>query len=435
VLELLLLGRKTSPDWFWDFRGGALPAGATFSRASTGWYINNAGSLVSASSDTARFAYGPVGATPHGLLIEQPTTNLYLRSNEFENAAWTSAAGTVVANQAVFADGTTTMDKYVENASANTARIIAQTVAQPTDVYIGNSVFVRAGTRTRAYVGIQGSAGHWVSAFFDLTTGTLVSTSVGTTSGTLGYSYIKDYGGGLFRIGVVGKISQANPFLAFGMLPNSGTSTDTWGAQSYNGDGVSFMHFGGAQAETSGMITSYVPTTTATVTRAKDVLSVPTSRVSGFGDGLSGGVWVATYRLYTVTLSGAGQNIFFVYNVGLANNYVDIRAQSGTQGGPNTTGVLVRTNGVFQVNISTTLARAAIDGRAKQASGVGPTLASEAIGGTLGQNVRGSYLMPIGDDAVLLGGSTGTDQLNGALESVAFYRGQRSGPFVQRVTQ
>lgn len=58
-----------------SFMGGSLPAGATLTRASTGWVFDNAGILQSAAVDVARFPYNTTTLAARGLWNEPTATN------------------------------------------------------------------------------------------------------------------------------------------------------------------------------------------------------------------------------------------------------------------------------------------------------------------------------------------------------------------------
>jgi hypothetical protein len=98
VLDLLLFGQKTAPDFVWDARAGVLPPGASFSRASTGWTFNNAGLLVSTSANTARFYYEPATLQPLGYLAEMQSTNAITWSQKLTDPSWAATGVTVVDN-------------------------------------------------------------------------------------------------------------------------------------------------------------------------------------------------------------------------------------------------------------------------------------------------------------------------------------------------
>lgn len=95
----------------------------TFTRASSGTCLkgNTAsgianGDMVTCSTDQPRVMPGGDGTGGLGLLVEGVRTNLCLRSQELDNAAWTSlnnvvAAPTVTADAAVQPDGTTTAER------------------------------------------------------------------------------------------------------------------------------------------------------------------------------------------------------------------------------------------------------------------------------------------------------------------------------------
>jgi len=80
-------------------QGGSL----TFTRASSAFCQNTAGTLVLLSSDQPRIQ-------PAGLLVEAAATNACIRSEALDNAAWTNNVLVVTANSTVAPDGTTTAD-------------------------------------------------------------------------------------------------------------------------------------------------------------------------------------------------------------------------------------------------------------------------------------------------------------------------------------
>jgi hypothetical protein len=250
VLELLLLGQKTAADWFWDFRSGAIPPGATFTRGSSGWYFNSAGVLTSASSNVARFDYDPATLSPLGYLAEMQSTNLLLRSEAFDNAAWSKTTSSVSADQAVAPDGNTTMDKLIEDATASAPHSIAQQFTLAGDTYTAVSVFAKAGTRTAFHVTLYGTTNDWVSAVFNLSNGTASQTATGSTSGTLLSASIRSIGGGLYRCSLIAKVTTANPFQIIGLAnAATGNTFSGSGGIAYNGDGASYVYLWGAQAK------------------------------------------------------------------------------------------------------------------------------------------------------------------------------------------
>lgn len=76
----------------------ALPSVLTLTRLSNGSYLNNSGSLVSASNDIARFDHGFDGSTwkNQGLLVEKQKTNFIPRQYTFENMSSAQATTTVL---------------------------------------------------------------------------------------------------------------------------------------------------------------------------------------------------------------------------------------------------------------------------------------------------------------------------------------------------
>lgn len=121
---------------------GAKGEAMTFSRASSATCLKTVGAapqsiangdMVTCTSGQARVMPGPDGTAINGLLSETSRTNLAVRSQEFDNAAWTKgsvtiAAATVTADFGVAPDGTTTAERLQVAAcpSVDTASYVFQ---------------------------------------------------------------------------------------------------------------------------------------------------------------------------------------------------------------------------------------------------------------------------------------------------------------------
>jgi hypothetical protein len=106
------------------------------------------------------------------------------------------------------------------------------------------------------------------------------------------------------------------------LMPDSGTSFAT---SSYTGDGVSGLYLFGFQLEAGAFPTSYISTTSATVTRAADVASITGSNFSSWYNQTEGTVF-ADFRLNGI----AAQNKIVNADAGAGfANSVDIYCISG----------------------------------------------------------------------------------------------------------
>jgi hypothetical protein len=253
-----------TPYHYWDFINDralfasadvgpvASTPGWSFSRASTGYYTNADGTLTS-------FASGALRRGNRGVLIEGARTNLLLRSQEFDNASWAKSNSTATANAIVAPDGTTTADRLIENTNNNVhnfGQAVVTTAAAHTF-----SVYAKAGERTYMlmYHNVSGQG-----RVFDLASGALGGVA---GLGTPTTSTITALGNGWYRCSItVTATAASNEFYCYAM---SDATTYFYAGSTSNG-----LYLWGAQLEAASFPSSYIPTTSASATRAADVLTV-----------------------------------------------------------------------------------------------------------------------------------------------------------------
>ena len=225
----------------------------TFSRASTATRVNASGLVEDVASNVPRLDY--LGSTCPKLLLEPSRTNVARHNSDFTNAVWVGAGTTVVANQAVSPDGTTSADLVYPPASGNFAGRYQNLAAGTTGVL---SCYVKQAGKRFAQLGTDNNATY--TCAFDLQLGTVVRTATNYTA------TITSVGNGWYRItaAYVSSAAQAYPFI--------GVSDDAAGAVTT--DGTNGLYLWGFQYEVSASYaTSVIPTTTAAVTRLADAAS------------------------------------------------------------------------------------------------------------------------------------------------------------------
>jgi hypothetical protein len=258
------------------------------------------------------------------ILVEPQRTNLLLRSEEF-NLNWSSIRLSVTPNTTIGPGGLMNADSLIENTDTQT-RVVRQLVNTTVSSYTF-SVYAKANTRNWIYLSNAITGSTW----FDLSNGTIGFTSVGVTAS------ITSVGNGWYRCATV--LTGTIALTAFDIGLSTGNLISI-----YTGDGTSGLFIWGAQLEAGSYPTSYIPTTTASVTRNADVLT----RNNIFTNGLitaAGGTWFVDLRdtktyirdtsnfgLFLSTVgNGFGGNGFVFYNIsGLNQRLVLAKYVSGT---------------------------------------------------------------------------------------------------------
>jgi len=260
-IAFLNRARGTDATSFYDFVTGALPTGVSFTRASSGWRYNSAGLLVSETTDAPRFQYDPAALTPRGLLIEDAATNIPTYSEQFDNAAWSKTRSSITANAIVAPDGTTTMDKLVEDTSSGT-HILTRNYSFAAGTTYTQQIFAKAGERQYFVINFVSNVFGGVgtqTAVFNLGAGTVHSVT------SLVTAHIQNVGSGIYRCTASCLATSSNSQPLTLALSTDGTVT------SYTGDGTSGLYVWGYQMTATDFASSYIPTTSAAVARAAEM--------------------------------------------------------------------------------------------------------------------------------------------------------------------
>ena len=237
---------------------GTLDPTWTFTRASTATYYDGTGVIQTAAINVPRWDYDPSTQQLNGLLLEEARTNLILNSGDFTNASWIKAVCTLAAG-VTGPNGATTGSGIISNNGV--IGYLGQNLTGVAGTTYTVSCFCKAGSLTTVQIlipAILWSDASWRFVIFDLSLGTVSSVVGGGASGT-----ITPVGNGWYRCSITATPDQA------------ATTAVQFARATANGNGVTIQHYAwGAQIEVGSYVTSYIPTTTATVARARDSLSM-----------------------------------------------------------------------------------------------------------------------------------------------------------------
>lgn len=244
ALVVLFEGLTTGDLYLW---GAQVELGST---AST--YIKSVGyngtipATYTASTDYA------------ALLYETASTNLLTYSEQFNSAAWSKLNTSIIANSVSAPDGNITADTLTAGATSLQKYIYGSYT--PTAAAYTMSVFAKTGTVNWLGLCLDGNSAVVQGAFFDLSAGVVGTVKSGTTA------TMKNLGNGWYRCSITRTMPAiaSSPLIEVHTADNQAT---TWIA---NGD--ESIYIWGAQIELGTTATSYIPTTSSTVTRAADVV-------------------------------------------------------------------------------------------------------------------------------------------------------------------
>ncbi len=319
-------------------------AGGSFTRASIGTYFDSTGVLQTAASGVPRFDWDPITHAARGILIEESRTNLltYSALSSTSGTGWSGSNTSfmTVNNPGSLPVGAPACLRDEVNTGQSSGFVTKSLVLSPSTVYTF-SVWVYVPSNVpvgKAFLAAWYNNAGWQTILSQATVERdqwVRKTLTFTTNAT-------------YTTTIVG----------------AGISTGTPGLQSY-----ACL----AQLEQGSFATSYIPTTSATVTRAADFLQIP---VGSWFSGTAGTFWASSIS----TASGAG-NWRRVAEVsdGTSSNRIFI----GDSGGPTSTYAQVQKAGTIEAALSDGVALGAVrkQALAYKVNDIGYVLNNGALGG------------------------------------------------------
>lgn len=363
---------RVLPKLALDFTTASLDPRVTFSRTTDAThpatYVNSSGYVTSATNDQPRFDYDPITLACKGLLIEESRTNVMTNSNDF--SGWTSNGASVSASSVVSPDGTTNAT-LITGASGNLRIYKLLSGLSSTSTY-SFSWFAKAGTSNTIAIDFVNVTNGPV---FNFSTGTWGSSGAWVVSAQL-------LANGWYRLtaSVACNTTSAGPGLRVASVGST-------------------AHIYGFQMELGAFATSYIPTTTAALTRNADV-AVMTG--TNFSDWFNASEGSAVIQVLPSTISGTRPAVEFDDNT--ANETIVLRgvaadpqlyvvdggaAQATLDAGTITANAAYRLAGAWKSSSFAT----AINGAASvsQLSGTYPTV-TQARFGSDGTNYLNGWL-------------------------------------------
>ena len=285
----------------------------TFTRASSGTYINAAGQLAYSGG--------------FGL-------NLSAFPQNFDNAAWTKSNCSVTPNSGIAPDGTNTAYSLYES-TTNTTHVIATTVSGAASVpVVTSSIYLKANNRKIAYFGAGGGLPQQVQ--INLTTGAVLNTPSVTYS-------VLNAGNGWWRVSVTTSYSPVAG-IALYICNDAGATT-------YTGDGTSGILIWGAQVELGSILSKYFPTNLNTPrfdwasTTQIGIRNLLSSTVVLTNASYWNGIQVSVAAANSITDPFGGNSAYLISEVAVSSIHYWKQSISLTKGNQYVASVYVQYNG------------------------------------------------------------------------------------------
>jgi hypothetical protein len=354
-----------------DFTTGTLDPRVTVTRAlNTATRINSAGLVEIVNANLPRFDYDPTTLVCRGLLIEELRANLALYSSDFADPMWlknfsgVASAPVVTANYAVAPDGTTTADRVVFSLNGGTTTAAISTLEQAvtyTAASYAGSFWLKSNT---------GASQTILLVVANATVATLTVTPTWQR-----FSGARTTASGLSNFAL----------RARGTFTGDITDISVWGAQ----------------VELGAFASSYIPTTTTSLTRNADSVTMTGTNFSDWYTSGSGTIIVSTLlsalsttaAQTSINLGVDGNNQIYLYANNTAGSRDAVIVTSGSGQGFNSISGANTTSYTKQGFAFATNSSAHVINDGSPVTDATVTLPSAANTLTIGSNLSGFNLL------------------------------------------
>jgi hypothetical protein len=208
-------------------------------------------------------------STCPALSLEKASTNLLLQSESFDNASWGKFRASVTANTTAGPDNLSTADSFLETTD-NNSHVVNQSVSKAaSSLQYTLTIYVKPNGRDWIQIGLDDNT-NGVNRFFNVATGAIGTAGSFGAGFTLNNSNITAMPNGFYRCEITATSTTATSIIARLVTSTDGATTV------YIGDITKGLYVTGAQLEQGSYATSYIPTTTATVSRVADAVTALT---------------------------------------------------------------------------------------------------------------------------------------------------------------
>lgn len=289
----------------------------TFARAgNTATRVNASGLIEAVNADIPRLDYFGGGCPK--LLLEPQRTNLILQSQDISSASWIKTnSPTIVSNVAVAPDGTTTADS-IQDTTGSTFKSVGQSFSVSANSTLTFSFFIKKETTKTNFAGFSlyftGGTIKSVYASIDETNGAtqiLTGSSLSATLKTESY-------GNYYRVSMTTTDNGSNTTVIaefFATISTNGVN--------FNAGISSPRTIWGLQLEAGSYATSYIPTTTAAVTRNAD--SCTKASITSLVGQTEGTIFLN----FTITNTMSNSETLLNLSDNTSNNYIRIYSSLG----------------------------------------------------------------------------------------------------------